>query len=285
MPEGDMIYRAARTLHGALAGRTVTEFETVLPALARVDVDQGVVGRSIERVEAKGKWTLMHFSQDLILLTHMLMSGSWHIYRPGEQWQSSRSDMRIAIHTAEILAVGFRIPVAEFHSSDSLRRRTGFSNLGPALLTGKFDENVAIQRLSSRPDLEVGVALVTQSLIAGIGNIFKSEVCFASNVNPFRKIGSLHPDELRRLVSVAQKFLKANVLTHSGDGITTHHNLRTATPNIDQADRVWVYQRKDQPCRKCGTPINAWKQGPMAQTTYWCPQCQPLGETARCANS
>jgi endonuclease-8 len=280
-----MIYRAARTLHRALSGRIVTNFETVFPALARVDVDQGVVGRTIERVEAKGKWTLIHFSQDLILLTHMLMSGSWHIYRPGEPWQCPLGDMRIAIHTAEILAVGFRIPVAEFHSSDSLRRRTGFNNLGPALLTGSFDENVAIQRLSSRPDLEVGVGLVTQSLIAGIGNIFKSEVCFASNVNPFRKIGSLHPDELRRLVSVAQKFLKANILTHSGDGITTHHNLRTATPNVDQADRVWVYQRKDQPCRKCGTAINAWKQGPMAQTTYWCPQCQPLGETARCANS
>jgi endonuclease-8 len=81
MPEGDTIFRAARTLNLALAGQTITSFETVLPRLSRVEVDDGVVGRTVEKVEARGKWLLMYFSGDLILLSHMLMSGSWHIYR------------------------------------------------------------------------------------------------------------------------------------------------------------------------------------------------------------
>src|SRR3984893_12245269 len=102
MPEGDTIFRAARTLHRALAGEVVTGFESVLPKLERVEVDAGVIGRTIEKVEADGKWTLMYFSSDLILLTHMLMSGSWHIYRPGERWRRPRMHMRVVIRTAKI---------------------------------------------------------------------------------------------------------------------------------------------------------------------------------------
>ncbi|MBV9670626.1 MAG: Fpg/Nei family DNA glycosylase, partial [Acidobacteriales bacterium] len=140
MPEGDTIFRAARTLNHALAGRSVTNFETVLPALERVDVDQGVRGRTIERVAAHGKWMTVEFSGGLILLTHMLMNGSWHIYRKGERWKRDRYHMRIVIETDEFIAVAFNVPVAEFHDTRSLARRRGFRSLGPDLLASEFSE-------------------------------------------------------------------------------------------------------------------------------------------------
>src|SRR5689334_23146635 len=135
MPEGDTIFRTARTLQLAIGGQTVTRFETVLPKLARVDVDTPLAGRTVERVESAGKWLLMRFSGDLVLLTHMLMSGSWHIYRPGERWQRAREHMRIVIATDKMVAVCFGVQVAEFHTGETWRRNKAFSNLGPDLLS------------------------------------------------------------------------------------------------------------------------------------------------------
>src|ERR1700728_2321166 len=122
MPEGDTIYRTARALERALGGKVVTGFETGLAKLARVNDDSPLVGRVIERVESRGKWCLIYFSGDLILVTHMLMSGSWHLYRSGERWRMGRDKMRVVIRTADWEAVGFNIPVAEFHRAGSLLR-------------------------------------------------------------------------------------------------------------------------------------------------------------------
>src|SRR5450759_1006177 len=176
MPEGDTIFRTARTLQRALSGQTVTHFETVLPKLARVDYDTPLAGRTVESVESRGKWLLMHFSGGLILLTHMLMSGSWHIYRPGEAWKTSRRDMRIVIETADMIAVAFRVPVAEFHTEESLRRRQGLNRLGPDILAERFDAGKAMESLRSRPELELAEAVLNQSVLAGPGNVFKSEI-------------------------------------------------------------------------------------------------------------
>lgn len=274
MPEGDTIFRAARTLKAALAGKTVTRFETVLPYLARVHHDTPITGRIVEDVVSHGKWLEMHFSGDLILLTHMLMSGSWHIYRSGEKWQRRHPDMRIVIGTESIEAVAFNVPVAEFHTKESLARRPGFSRLGTDVLGAEFSEEEAVAQLKSRPDLELGDALLNQSLLAGIGNVFKSEVAFASDVNPFRKVASLGEDELLRLVGTARKFLKANVRESSKDGIVTYTGFRRTTGRASPMDRLWVYGRGGQPCRKCGTPIRMQKQGPGARVTFWCPNCQ-----------
>jgi endonuclease VIII len=276
VPEGDTIYRAARTLHRAFEGQVVTKFESVLPRLSRVDVDSGVVGRTIEKVEADGKWMLMHFSGDLILLSHMLMSGSWHIYRPGEAWQRRPIDMRVLIESATFVAVGFNVPVAEFHTARSLARRSGFNRLGPSLLADEFDEATATQRLQSRPETETGVALLTQSLLAGIGNVYKSEVCFACGVNPFRQVATLTKDEIACLVSTARKFLLANVTENSGDGIVTYSGMRRTTGRSDPSERLWVYHRRGEPCRRCGMVIESRKQGIDARTTFWCPGCQPM---------
>ena len=277
MPEGDTIYRAARTLNRAFAGQVVTKFESVLPRLNRVDFDSGVVGRTIEKVEADGKWMLIHFSGDLILLSHMLMSGSWHIYRPGEAWQRRAIDMRMLFETAAFVAVGFNVPVAEFHTAQSLARRPGFNRLGPSLLAAEFDEAAAAARLRARPEMEIGVALLTQSLLAGIGNVYKSEVCFACGVNPFRLAASLSEGEIAALVSTARKFLQANVLESSGDQIVTYHGMRRTTGRSDPSERLWVYHRRGEPCRRCGTAIESRKQGIDARTTFWCPACQPMG--------
>lgn len=274
MPEGDTIFRAARTLQRAIGGQAVTRFETVLPKLARVDFDSGVVGRVVEKVEARGKWMLMYFSGDLILLTHMLMSGSWHIYRPGEKWRMSTHSMRIAISTEKMVAVAFSVQTAEFHTQSTLGRRAGFSTLGPSLLAEDFDETEALRRLMARPELEVGVALLTQSIVSGIGNVYKSEVCFACGVHPFRLVRSLSNDEAASLIARAKKYLRANVSGASGDQIVTYTGFRRTTSRSDPSERLWVYHRRGEPCRKCGTPIESYKQGLDARTSFWCPVCQ-----------
>ena len=280
MPEGDTIFRAARTLQRALAGQTVTGFESVLPKLERVEVDSGITGRTVEKVEANGKWILTYFSGDMILLTHMLMSGSWHIYRPGEKWHRRQGDMRLIIHTAKIDAVGFNVPIAEFHTRDSLRRRRVFNQIGPSVLAPEFDTGEALRRLRSQPELLVGEALLSQSLLAGIGNVFKSEICFACGVHPFRLVASLSISELSSLLSTARKFLLANVTEDSGDQIVTYTGVRRTTGRIASEENLWIYGRRNEPCRKCGTPIESRKQGLDARNTFWCPNCQPFEPSA-----
>jgi endonuclease-8 len=274
VPEGDTIFRAARTLNAALAGKLVTRFESMLPYLLRIDQDTPIRGRTVVQVESHGKWLLMHFSGDLILLTHMLMSGSWHIYRPGEKWKRRSDDMRIVISTADYEAVAFKVPIAEFHTAASLARREGFNKLGADVLAEEFDEQRAAEQLRSRPDLEVGEALLKQSLMAGIGNVYKSEISFACGVNPFRKVATLTDDEVNCLVANARKFLLANVSESSGEGIVTYTGLRRTTRRSDPGERLWVYGRRNEPCRKCGSLIRSYKQGVDARTTFWCPNCQ-----------
>jgi len=268
VPEGDTIFRAARTLDRALSGRRVTNFETQLPQLARVHEDTPIIGRIVDKVDAAGKWMRMYFSGDLILLTHMRMSGSWHIYRPGEPWKRGRYQMRVAIYTDDFVAVAFQVRIAEFHTPDSLERRRGLQQLGPDVLAPEFDAPAAASRLAAQPDLEVGEALLRQSIVAGMGNIFKSEVCFAARVNPFRLVGSLTREEHLSLMTTARKFLSMNVTESAKDGIVTFTGAGRG---------LWVYQRRGEPCRHCGDAILSRKQGPDARVTFWCPRCQKPG--------
>jgi endonuclease-8 len=276
MPEGDTIFRAARTLNRALGGHAITRFETVFPKLSRVDFDEGIVGRTVERVEAQGKWMLMHLSGGRILLTHMLMNGSWHIYRPQEKWKLSTHSMRVLLATEQFVAVAFNIQIAEFHTEDSLRRRAGFAQLGPSLLREDFNEGEGVDRLLANSQSEVGDALLKQSIVAGIGNVFKSEICFACRINPFRKVASLTSTDATNLMATARKFLRANVDAGSGDQIVTYTGMRRTTARANPEERLWVYKRKGDPCRVCGTLIVSRKQGIDARTTFWCPECQPL---------
>src|SRR6476469_9404283 len=160
MPEGDAIFRTARTLHRALAGHEVVRFESVLPALTRVHEDSPITGRTIESVTAAGKHVLMRFSGNLTLRTHMRMNGSWHIYRPGERWQRPRRDMRVMIATRAFEAVGFNVPVAEFLDEADVARQDDLRLMGPDLLGETFDEDEAVRRFRARGATEIADALL-----------------------------------------------------------------------------------------------------------------------------
>ena len=281
MPEGDTIFRAARTLNNALAGATVTGFDTGLARLASANDDSTITGRVIEKVEARGKWLLIHFSGDLILVTHMLMSGSWHIYRARERWTRPRNQMRILIRTQQFEAVAFAVPVAEFHTARSLERSAAIPKLGPDLLGNDFKDDEAKARICARRSEEIGNVLLDQKVMAGIGNVFKSEICFVCGVHPFRLVSSLSDREIECLVDSARRLMTANVADTSGDQIVTYTGLRRTTGRADPAARVWVYRRKGEECRRCGAVIEMRKQGPGARSTFWCPQCQPFTHSSQ----
>jgi endonuclease-8 len=279
MPEGDTIFRAARTLNRALAGKKVTQFESVFPKLTRVDEDAPIVGRTIESVVARGKHVLMALTSDgkneaLVLRTHMRMNGSWHIYRPGERWQRARVDMRILIATDDFVAVGFNIPVAEWLEPRALARQEDLRRLGPDLLAADFDADAAFARLRGRGAETIASALLNQRVLAGIGNVYKSEVLFACRVHPFAAVNALRDDQLRCLVATARKFLQANV-TEGVAAMTTYMGFRRTTRRDAPSERLWVYGRAGEPCRRCGAAIRIDKRGLDARLTYWCPTCQP----------
>jgi endonuclease-8 len=275
VPEGDTIYRAARTLHRALAGRAVTRFESVFPALTRVDADAPIRGRTIERVEARGKHLLMWFSGALVLRTHMRMHGSWHIYRPDERWHRRRDDMRIVVETDAFHAVAFNVPIAEMTTPVALERVQPIRDLGPDPLSPDFPAAEAVTRIMARTQVDIADALLDQSAIAGIGNVYKSEILFAGRINPFTKVDRLTARDVERLVAIAVKFLRANVADNAPAAMETYRGLRRTTGRYDPGARLWVYGRAGKPCRRCGTPISRRKQGPHARTTYWCERCQP----------
>lgn len=282
MPEGDTIYRAARALQNALAGKVVTGFETGLAKLARVNDDAPLMGRVVERVESRGKWLLIYFSGDLILATHMLMSGSWHLYRTGERWRLGRNRMRVVIRTAEWEAVGFNVPIAEFYTSRSLARNERITKLGPDVLATTFTVADGVARLTAyareNPDAEIGVVLLNQRVLAGLGNVYKSEVVFAAGVNPFRKMQTITPKEMETMMDFAQRYMRANVAEGKGDGIVTYSGNRRTTRAMNREERLWVYKRQGQECRRCGAVVQMRRQGLDARSTYWCPECQPWVE-------
>lgn len=274
MPEGDTIFRAARTLHRALAGHRVTRFESVFPRLTRVHDDHPITGRTVDRVDSRGKHLLMHFSGDLILRTHMLMNGSWHLYRPAERWQRPPGDMRVLIATASFVAVAFSIQVAELETTHSLARARALRSLGPDLLATTFDAAEALARLRAQGERPIGEALLNQRVMAGVGNVFKSETLFVAGVNPFVLVSALSDDDLRTLIATARKLLRINISPTAGSGIVTYKGLRQTTGRSKESEGLWVYSRRDEPCRKCGTPIAYLKAGPDARSSYWCPRCQ-----------
>jgi endonuclease VIII len=282
VPEGDTIFRAARTLHRALAGHVVTRFDTAYAPLARVHDDWPITGRTIDAVEAHGKHMLMRFSGDvttagrvggawrgpLALRTHMRMHGSWHIYRPGERWQRPPREMRIVVGTADFVAVAFNVPDAEFERSGDVGARDAIAALGPDLLAPDFDPAEAVRRLQARGAMTIAEALLDQRALAGIGNVFKSEVLFEGGVEPFATVSTLTGDRLAALVAIARRQLAANVGPSQGG-----HGRRT-TGRLAPSEGLWVYGRGGRPCRRCGTPIAFAKPGVGARPTYWCPRCQ-----------
>ena len=277
MPEGDTIFRTARSLGRAFAGKQITAFRSTYPLLTRYDDDTPLTGQTVDRVEARGKWLLMHFSGGATLITHMLMNGSWHIYRHGDRWQQPRINMRIVIENRDYIAVGFRVPVAEMHTAQSLARDRRIPCAEINVLSKEFDAEAAGQRVLAHADEEIADVLLHQNVTAGVGNVFKSEVCFVTGVNPFCRVRDLRREQVKELIAAARRLVGANVLEDSGDRIVTYGGRQRRTTNeSDPGANLWVYGRAGEPCRRCGEPVRRRIQGPDARVTFWCAGCQPL---------
>jgi endonuclease-8 len=275
MPEGDTIFRTARALHRALAGKVVTRFESVYPAITRIADDHPIVGRTIESVAARGKHLLMTFSDGLILHTHMRMNGSWHLYPAGARWQRPVRDMRVMVATADAVAVGFNVPIAELLTPRQLARHPALAALGPDLLDPTFDRGDAMRRMRARERDAIGDVLLDQRAIAGIGNVLKSEILFIAGVDPFTPVAALDDATLERIVDGARDQLAANVMDPKQTLVPSigRRTTRSMNPNAT----LWVYSRGGKPCRRCGAIIQSRKTGLDARLTYWCPDCQRPG--------
>ena len=273
MPEGDTILRASKTLHRALAGQVVTRFECEFAQPTAVADQHPLVGATVEGVEAVGKHSLMHFSNGFTLRTHMRMNGSWHLYRPGEPWQRPRFTMRVLVETAPFVAVGFDVPVIELIKRDRLERHPALSKLGPDLLGETFDLKAAVQRMKAQGDRAIGLVLLDQKVSAGIGNVYKSEICFLCGIDPRRPQSTLDDAQREALFTTARRWMKANI-TIGGEGIVTYTGLRRTTHSENPSGSLWVYGRGGEKCRRCGTGILFFKEGEGARSTYFCPGCQ-----------
>ncbi|MEI9968133.1 MAG: DNA-formamidopyrimidine glycosylase family protein [Terracidiphilus sp.] len=277
MPEGDTIFRTARNIGRALTGKPVIGFQTTFPLLMRFNDDTPLVGQTVDQVEARGKWLLIHFSGGGILTSHLLMNGRWHIYKQGERWQAPRFHMRIVIQNSEYQAVGFRVPVARMHTEQSLARDLHVAQPANDLLSEDFNASAALKRLLAQRDVALADALLDQSVLAGVGNVFKSEICFVLGLHPFRAVGTLTREEAATTIATAKKLLRANVLEDSGGLIVTFRGQQRRTTHAsDPSASLWVYGRAAEPCRRCGEQIRRRIQGEDARVTFWCPCCQPM---------
>ena len=277
MPEGDTIFRTARTLHKVLAGHRAARFDTAYAHLARFNDEGPIAGRLIERCAAAGKHVLIVLEGDLILRTHMRMNGSWHLYHHGERWWRGPQAMRVRLDTADWVAVAFDVPVAEFVTAKQLATTDPVAALGPDLLKPAFDRDEAIRRVRVAGTLPIAQALLDQRLVAGIGNVYKSEVLFLAGVHPDTPVSAVPQGVLEQIMDLARRLLNDNVVPGTPGAIQTYRSLRRTDRRSDPSDSLWVYSRAGKPCRKCGTAIESKKMSLDARTTYWCPTCQATG--------
>ena len=266
MPEGDTIFRTAEVLRAALVGRRVTAARArPQPGMRHVPDLSRLLGATVTTVEARGKHLLIGFDDGFILRSHLRMRGSWHRYRPGDRWRLPERRASAVLETAESVAVAFDTPVVELLTDVDLRRSRPLTTLGPDLLGAEFDAEEALRRLRERDGEELGNALLDQRAVAGIGNVYKSEVAFIERLDPWAPVARFSDDELRAALATARRLLRANV--RGGARVTTGSPVR--------GQGLWVYGRVGRPCRRCGTRIGQRRQGELARQTFWCPRCQP----------
>lgn len=254
MPEGDTIHRSARTLHGALAGKVIRRFAST--RIRTLDL----TGKTVDSVEAQGKHLLIHVSDGRTIQAHMGMTGSVHIYKPGERWRKPEGMARMVLQTDEWQVVAFSVPTLKLITRP-------LTHLGPDVLGKEVDADDALRRLRAKPEMPLGVAIMDQSSLAGVGNIYKSETLFTLAIDPFAPISAFDDDTLRAMIERARRLMTSNLTGR----------MRTTTRN--NAQRYYVYRRKGRPCTRCGTPIDMRRQGEQNRSTYFCPRCQ-LGRTS-----
>ncbi|ELP65223.1 DNA-formamidopyrimidine glycosylase family protein [Streptomyces turgidiscabies] len=270
MPEGDTVWQAARRLHIALAGKTLTRSDLRVPKYATADL----TGRTVLDVTPRGKHLLTRVEGDLTLHSHLRMDGSWKIYENGRRWSGGPShQIRAILGTADLSAVGYRLPVLELLRTADEHRAVG--HLGPDLLGPDWNPDQALANLLTDPARPLGEALLDQRNLAGIGNVYKSELCFLLGATPWLPVGDLPADRTTKLPAFAKRLLEAN----------RDRPARNTTGRRGQ--NLFVYGRASRPCLRCQTPVRVADQGDGSRErpTYWCPTCQrgpaPVSGAAR----
>ena len=257
MPEGDTVWLAAKRMHEALGGRVLTTSDFRVPQLATVDL----TGRQVIEVVPRGKHMLTRVAGGLTLHTHFRMDGSWHLYRPGDRWTGGADwQVRVVLANAEWEAVGYRLPVVELITDES----QAVGHLGPDVLADDWDPELALANLRADPDREVGMALLDQRLLAGLGNLYRCEVLYVRGLTPWVRVGDVA--DLPALVEKGRRLMMAN----------RDRWEQSTTGSLRYGEDHWVFERSGKPCRRCGARILTAEQGPKpyARLTYWCPRCQ-----------
>jgi len=257
VPEGDTVYRAARALDQALHGAVLTKSDFRVPALATVDL----AGTTVDDVISRGKHLLHHLG-DHTLHTHLKMEGSWHLYRHGTSWKRPAYQARVVLETADWVAVGFDLGIVDLVPRDADDSVVGY--LGPDLLGPDWDAELALANLLADPERPVGLALLDQRVLAGLGNEYRAEVCFLRGLLPTRPVGEVPAPE--KLIDVSHRLIVANK-----DRVE-----RTTTGRL-RGDTAFVYGRAGRPCLRCGARILRSELGEDAlsqRVTFWCPRCQ-----------
>lgn len=268
MPEGDTIHRAARRLRESIEGRPI----------ARVEIRRDphglrppAPGSTVTGVEARGKHLLVHFDDGATLHTHLQMHGAWHVYRPGARWRRGPHRARAVIELDDgTSAVCFDAPVVELRrgardTRPPTRASRSLDRLGPDLCERDVDLDTVLARLARLPACTpIGDALLDQRVAAGIGNVFKSEVCWARGIHPSTPVGALDEATRRAVYETAHAQLHANA---------------GATRRVTYAGGLAVYGRHRRPCPRCATAIRRRWDGRDRRVTYWCPSCQPAAAT------
>lgn len=263
MPEGDTVWRAARRLDRALTGSTLTGSDFRVPKHATSDL----TGSTVTGTVARGKHLLTRFAPvdgpAVTLHTHLKMEGVWHVHRLGTRWRRPVHEARVVLTTTDTEAVGFALGVVELLPTADEEGVVG--HLGPDLLGPDWDEDEALRRMSAAPDRTIGEVLLDQTCLAGVGSVYRSELCFTSGVHPRTPVTAV-PD-LTRLVRRAKQMLELN----------RERNERATTGELRPGRRLWVYGRSGRPCLRCATLVCEEQLGEPGREriAYWCPSCQP----------
>ncbi len=257
MPEGDVVWRTARQLDQALAGRVLKRSDFRVPRFATTDLTGQVVTGTV----ARGKHLLTRVDGGLTIHTHLRMDGSWRI-RPASDYGPRDHRIRLILGNDEQQALGYLLGVVEVLPTKDEERVVG--HLGPDLLGPDWDAAEAVRRLRGDPSREIGEALLDQRNLAGVGNFFLTEMLFLRGVSPWRSVGQV--EDLNALVELGRRLLDANKTRI--DQVTTGDRA--------PGRRTWTYGRAGQPCRRCGTRVRRAEQGLTGEerVRFWCPACQ-----------
>ncbi|MDQ3940421.1 MAG: Fpg/Nei family DNA glycosylase [Actinomycetota bacterium] len=258
MPEGDTVHLSARRLHGRLAGEVVTRSDLRVPRYATADLS----GLCVDEVVARGKHILFRFDNHTSLHTHFKMEGEWHLYKVGDRWRAPGREARVVLETKASVAVGFRL--GSVHLLPTERESEVVGHLGPDLLGPDWDHKAAVASVAAEGARPIGEVLLDQRVMAGLGNIYRSEICFLLGLHPDTPVGAV--GDLDRVVSLAKRVMEANHST----------GMQITTGDDRPGRRHWVYGRRDEPCRRCGTPVFR-REDAGERVVYWCPSCQPKG--------